>query len=133
VNASVTASDVIVAGRLEGRVQCEGRFLVLATGSVDATVATRTALFEPGSCFAGELRLYRDSEQPAISDDSFSRSRREPEKAATRERPTDVIPLDAQGQAATEAETSKNGAGHFETNPSYSLKPERVYGIAPQI
>ena len=70
VNASVAASQIVVAGRLEGTIQCDGRIEVLPSGWVAGKVSAFAVVIQEGAYFTGELtmRSQRALEAPPKSE-----------------------------------------------------------------
>ncbi|MDP9363209.1 MAG: polymer-forming cytoskeletal protein [Chloroflexota bacterium] len=57
VDATVTSTNLIVAGTLRGTVRCQGRFEVLPQGRVTADVQAPTLVVHEGAVIAGQVRM----------------------------------------------------------------------------
>ena len=57
VDATLTATNVIVAGVIKGTVRCDARFEVLPSGRVSGDVQAPTLVVHEGAVVAGQLRM----------------------------------------------------------------------------
>lgn len=57
VNAKVSAANAVVAGKLEGSIECEGRLEILATGKVSGELTAGVLIIQEGAFFEGHLKM----------------------------------------------------------------------------
>jgi len=57
IDATITASNVVVAGLAKGTIRCENRFEVLPTGRVAGDIAAPTLVIHEGAIVSGQLRM----------------------------------------------------------------------------
>ncbi|CAG7653459.1 polymer-forming cytoskeletal protein [Paenibacillus allorhizosphaerae] len=63
----IRAHNVIIAGRLEGRVQAEGFVRITSTGRLSGTVRANSLIIEQGAVFQGQSEM-TEPQTDAISD-----------------------------------------------------------------
>lgn len=61
INARVAARVIVVAGLIEGTVECSGRLEVLASGRVSGDVTTPSLVVHEGATIEGDLRMQSPS------------------------------------------------------------------------
>ena len=66
VNATVRSANAVVAGKLEGSIECEGRLEILATGKVSGELTAGVLIIQEGAFFEGHLKMKdrKGEEQP---------------------------------------------------------------------
>ncbi len=57
VNANIKAASAVVAGQLEGAIECEGRLEILATGRVTGDLTAGVLIIQEGAFFEGHLKM----------------------------------------------------------------------------
>lgn len=57
VNAKVSAANAVVAGKLEGSIECDGRLEILATGKVSGELTAGVLIIQEGAFFEGHLKM----------------------------------------------------------------------------
>jgi cytoskeletal protein CcmA (bactofilin family) len=66
VNARIAARIVVVAGLVEGTVECSGRLEVLPTGRVSGDVTAPSLVVHEGAAIEGDLRM--QAPEPAVAE-----------------------------------------------------------------
>lgn len=59
VNADISAAEIIVAGRYDGKAKCRARFRITATGMVTGEINTNILVVEEGGYFDGEFKMWK--------------------------------------------------------------------------
>lgn len=67
VNAKVTASSVVIAGKLDGQIFCSGKVEIRPSGRVTGEIHAATLVMQEGAFFEGHLKM---SGAAASSEDS---------------------------------------------------------------
>jgi cytoskeletal protein CcmA (bactofilin family) len=62
VRSTVTAKDVVIAGRMEGVVKAEGSVRITATGRLTGTVQAGSLIIEKGAMFQGTSQMAMTSD-----------------------------------------------------------------------
>ena len=57
VNADITASRVLIKGKVKGNVTGENLVFVTQTGSLDGDIKTKKVVLEPGCAFSGRCSM----------------------------------------------------------------------------
>jgi cytoskeletal protein CcmA (bactofilin family) len=57
VNATVTATNVVIGGLVKGTIRCESRFEVLPTGRVSGDILAPTLVVHEGATVTGQVRM----------------------------------------------------------------------------
>ena len=57
VRGNVTASEIIVAGRIIGNVVCSGQLEILATGKIEGDIDAKSVRIETGGLFRGTSHM----------------------------------------------------------------------------
>lgn len=67
VRSDLTARDIVIAGRMEGRVIAERSLRITATGRLAGTVQAATLIIEPGAVFQGSSEMIEALPEPDLS------------------------------------------------------------------
>ncbi len=65
VTADITAEEITIAGRYDGKVECRRRFEIASTGIVTGEINTDRLVVQEGGYFDGNLKMKQRSGQPA--------------------------------------------------------------------
>jgi len=63
VTADIIAGDVVVYGKVKGKVRAKGRIEIKKDGSVDGDLTTAQILIEDGAYFKGSIEIERSTEK----------------------------------------------------------------------
>lgn len=64
-STDLRARDVVIAGRLDGRVEAEGIVRITPTGRLAGTVRAATLIIEPGAVFQGQSEMDQTPQEDA--------------------------------------------------------------------
>lgn len=64
-STDLRARDVVIAGRLDGRVEAEGIVRITPTGRLVGTVRAATLIIEPGAVFQGQSEMGHAAQEDA--------------------------------------------------------------------
>jgi cytoskeletal protein CcmA (bactofilin family) len=70
VEADLSAEDITVAGRFNGKIECRRKLEVTGTGKVQGQVATALLVVHEGGLIDGQLQMQKDGDEAAGSDDN---------------------------------------------------------------
>lgn len=76
VDATITATNVIVAGLVKGTIRCGGRFEVLPGGRVSGDIQAPTLVVHEGANVVGQIRMGTGSSDQAASEAESAAPRR---------------------------------------------------------
>ena len=65
VTADIIAGEVVVYGKVNGKVHAKGRIEIKKDGSVDGDLTTAQIIIEDGACFKGSIQIERSAENKA--------------------------------------------------------------------
>ena len=69
VEADLSAEDITVAGRFNGKIECRRKLEVTGTGRVQGHVATALLVVHEGGLVDGQLQMQKDAELAESADD----------------------------------------------------------------
>ncbi|NEN82409.1 polymer-forming cytoskeletal protein [Paenibacillus elgii] len=64
-STDLRARDVVIAGRMDGRVEAEGTVRITPTGRLVGTVRAATLIIEPGAVFQGQSEMGQTPQEDA--------------------------------------------------------------------
>lgn len=57
INAEVTAQNMVLAGRLKGNVQCDGKLEIQETGKLEGDIKVNSLMIDDGAFFRGKSEM----------------------------------------------------------------------------